>query len=202
MEMNLITFEQAKLIDKKTIEKGVDEKILMGLASQSALISMMHLNLVSKNYLYLFLCGSGNNGGDGLALAYLLAGTPSIDQRQIIIYLKDQPRSESSQFYYQMLLKNQFNIKQLQELDWDLVTLSKFEKIIVIEALLGTGQKNIVNEFYKKILAKIKLLKIEFKEKIVHLALDLPAGLSEEYENFNEKDYLNFFDLPYSRLYF
>ncbi|MFN3246849.1 MAG: bifunctional ADP-dependent (S)-NAD(P)H-hydrate dehydratase/NAD(P)H-hydrate epimerase, partial [Leptonema sp. (in: bacteria)] len=61
--MNLITFEQAKLIDKKTIEKGVDEKILMGLASQSALISMMHLNLVSKNYLYLFLCGSGNNGG-------------------------------------------------------------------------------------------------------------------------------------------
>lgn len=194
--MNLITFEQAKLIDKKTIEKGVDEKILMGLASQSALISMMHLNLVSKNYLYLFLCGSGNNGGDGLALAYLLAGTPSIDQWQIIIYLKDQPRSESSQFYYQMLLKNQFNIKQLQELDWDLVTLSKFEKIIVIEALLGTGQKNIVNEFYKKILTKIKLLKIEFKEKIVHLALDLPAGLSEEYENFNEKDYLNFFDLP------
>jgi ADP-dependent NAD(P)H-hydrate dehydratase / NAD(P)H-hydrate epimerase len=196
MEMNLITFEQAKLIDKKTIEKGVDEKILMGLASQSALISMMHLNLVSKNYLYLFLCGSGNNGGDGLALAYLLAATPSIDQRQIIIYLKDQPRSESSQFYYQMLLKNQFNIKQLHEFDWDLVTLSKFEKIIVIEALLGTGQKNIVNEFYKKILTKIKLLKIEFKEKIVHLALDLPAGLAEEYENFNEKDYLNFFDLP------
>jgi NAD(P)H-hydrate repair Nnr-like enzyme with NAD(P)H-hydrate dehydratase domain/NAD(P)H-hydrate repair Nnr-like enzyme with NAD(P)H-hydrate epimerase domain len=196
MEMNLITFEQAKLIDKKTIEKGVDEKILMGLASQSALISMMHLNLVSKNYLYLFLCGSGNNGGDGLALAYLLAGTPSIDQRQIIIYLKDQPRSESSQFYYQMLLKNQFNIKQLHEFDWNFVNLTKFEKIIVIEALLGTGQKNIVNEFYKKILTKIKLLKIEFKEKIVHLALDLPAGLSEEYENFNEKDYLSFFDLP------
>ncbi|GIX41262.1 MAG: bifunctional NAD(P)H-hydrate repair enzyme Nnr [Leptospiraceae bacterium] len=191
--MNLITFEQSKHIDSKTIQKGVEEKILMGLAAQSAFITMLHHNFISKDNIYLFLCGSGNNGGDGLALAYLILGSRIVSKNQIYIFLKDKPKSVSSQFYYEMLLKNHLMIYPLEDI-YNL-NLINDKKIILIEGLLGSGQKNLPRSPYKEILEFIKKLKEKLKEKLIHIALDIPAGLSEEYDAFNEKEFLNFFGL-------
>lgn len=194
--MNLITFEQAKEIDSKTIKKGLEEKILMGLASQSAFITMLQIGLISDKFNYIFICGNGNNGGDGLALAYLMLGSNLIYKNQIHIFLKDEPKSDSAKFYFQLLIKNHLSFKPIEQFLNHDIDLQEFQKFVIIEALLGTGQKNLPRSPYKEILENIQNLKRDYKEKIIHIALDIPAGLSEEYESFDEKEFLNFFNLP------
>lgn len=194
MEINLITFEQAKQIDEKTIQKGIEEKILMGLASQSACITLQHLNFIHRDYHYIFLCGSGNNGGDGLALAYLLLSTTIVKPEQIFIYLKDSPKSHASQFYYELLKQNDIAIYPLEEFLQKDINLDK--KNLIFEGLLGTGQRDLPRSPYKEILLRIKDIKNRNIQSVLHIALDLPAGLSEVYSEDNEESYINFFGLP------
>lgn len=198
MEMNFITYRQAEEIDQKTIEKGIPEKILMGLASQSAFITMLYLNLIKKQNFYIFLCGSGNNGGDGFTLAYLLLSSLKVKKKQIEIFCS-QPKKETSQYYQNLLLNYKKSFYSLEDFISKFqinALISKYKKIIFIEALLGSGQKDLPKEPILQILKKLKKFKEIYKKKIIHIALDVPAGLSEEYQNFNSRSFLDFFDLP------
>ncbi len=201
MEVVNLTFEQAKIIDQRTIEKGVPEKILMGLASQSACITLQHLNLLKDSYFYIFLCGSGNNGGDGFALAYLMISSLYVKPNQIKVFY-NPPKTESSQFYFD-LLKQTVILHPLEEFlgnTFKQEELFLYKHIIFIEALLGSGQKDLPKEPISHILKKIQLYKQQFP--ITHIAMDIPAGLSEEYMNLNSNEFLNFFDLPIPDLIF
>ncbi len=185
---NCISFHQAKEIDEKTILKGVPETILMGLAAQSVVISLIHLDLVDHDYEYIFVCGRGNNGGDGLAIAYLLKGFNY--DLNIKIFLQNTPKSESSLFYYHQLLKNQIQIQKLE--DFINEDFSNNQRKIIIEALLGSGQKDKPAGIFSEVLQKVKVLK---NSNSILISIDLPAGLSEIYENFEISLFEKFFDL-------
>lgn len=198
MEMNYITYKQAEEIDKKTIERGIPEKILMGLASQSALITMLHLNLINKRNFYIFLCGSGNNGGDGFTLAYLLISSLKVKSDQIEIFCS-QPKKETSQYYQSLLFKIEKKFYTFEDFLKNFQIdplLNQYKKVLFIEALLGSGQKDLPKEPILQILQKLKKFKEIYKKNIIHIALDVPAGLSEEYQNFSSRSFLDFFDLP------
>ena len=62
----LLTAAQMRVADQATIRSGIPSRELMERAARAA------LSVLEKNFdtsLVLFLCGSGNNGGDGLAMA-------------------------------------------------------------------------------------------------------------------------------------
>ncbi|MFN3604522.1 MAG: NAD(P)H-hydrate dehydratase [Leptonema sp. (in: bacteria)] len=194
MEVNFVTFQQVKEIDQLTIQKSVPEKILMGLASQSIFISMYHLDLIHPKNVYIFLCGSGNNGGDGFALAYLMLSSMFLNSSNIKIY-SNPPKSESSK-YYQNLVKNYVPLLSLEDFINQFYIneqLLSFDKLFFIEALLGSGQKDLPAKPYMDILKKITLLKEKFSNKIQYIAIDIPAGLSEEYSYVNPKEFIDFF---------
>lgn len=66
----LLTAAQMRAADEATIESGISSRELMERAAKAA------LSVLKKDFdtsLVLFLCGSGNNGGDGLAMARFFA---------------------------------------------------------------------------------------------------------------------------------
>ena len=67
----LYTFAQCRALDELSIAAGVPEQQLMG---QAVLASLYALESAGNVRRLLILCGPGNNGGDGYALACMLAG--------------------------------------------------------------------------------------------------------------------------------
>lgn len=66
----LLTAAQMRAADEATIQSGIPSRELMERAARAA------LSVLEKSFdtsLVLFLCGSGNNGGDGLAMARFFA---------------------------------------------------------------------------------------------------------------------------------
>lgn len=72
----VLTAEQMREVDRKTVERfGIPSIVLMENAAQAAvriIIERLAENSVRANSI-LLLCGKGNNGGDGAAIARLLA---------------------------------------------------------------------------------------------------------------------------------
>src|SRR5215831_8684904 len=72
--MNVVTAEQSREIDRLTIEGGVAGIALMENAAHRVAETIeQEFDPISKHNL-IILCGKGNNGGDGLALARLMIG--------------------------------------------------------------------------------------------------------------------------------
>lgn len=79
---NLVTAQEMKAADKRTSEQfGLDSLVLMERAALSA------KEILSKQFpgadRFLFFCGAGNNGGDGLALARMLF----LEQKQVEVVM-------------------------------------------------------------------------------------------------------------------
>jgi len=113
------------------------------------------------------ICGSGNNGGDGLALYRLL--TEKKYPCQLYVFpLEKQPRPD----YSENLLK--IDPKQVCQLTPK--TLSSIsDKDIIIDALLGSGLNRPVAGPLKKIITILNGL----HNKVI--SIDLPSGLFCEY---------------------
>ena len=68
--LSLLTAAQMKAADRQAIERGTPSPVLMERAAKAAL---EQLETAFDTSLTLLLCGIGNNGGDGLAMARMLA---------------------------------------------------------------------------------------------------------------------------------
>lgn len=179
----LYTYEQCRQIDKASIASGISETSLMGNAALGSLhylksgILAKFINSSALNKTRLIvLCGSGNNGGDGLALSWFILSDQSLKNLEIKIYLTRIPEDGPSLFYYKKLLECSVIIKSGENFFLE-------EKIlksdIIIEALLGNGQTKSPKGLIREILNQISLSRESWPDlKIV--SLDVPAGLSED----------------------
>ena len=69
----ILTCSQMKQFDRYTIDKmGVPSSVLMERAALSVVDEIIKYTADKKNQRILCVCGSGNNGGDGIAIARLL----------------------------------------------------------------------------------------------------------------------------------
>lgn len=70
--MKILSSSELKLVDKQTIvTEGIESVDLMERASM-ALYEQLKEDFDIRNNLFCIVCGSGNNGGDGLALARII----------------------------------------------------------------------------------------------------------------------------------
>ncbi len=165
-------FNDVRPLDKKIIDLyEIPEDILMENAA-AALEREIYSFSKSANTACFIVCGSGNNGGDGIALARRLAGKMSV-----VLYTAKEPKTEAG--------KKQLNRTKNVLLTNDLVIINNFdaarksfsalclfEKIIIVECLFGSGFHGQLRESDEKIIDWLN--SIQYADKI---ACDIPAGI-------------------------
>lgn len=154
--------QQTKAADRYTIqEKGVPAAELMERAAAGCIMVMEEENLdISRPCV---VCGSGNNGGDGLAIARLLAerGYPV---RTCFVGTEAHCTEENR---YQMRLLKECGVEISNEYISD-------EYSIIIDAIFGVGLSREVIGRYYQIIQKMN------EEKAVKFAVDIPSGISTD----------------------
>ena len=111
----------------------------------------------------LVLCGSGNNGGDGYALARRLCGKSGIDCSVILL---SQPKTEEA--ISQRKMAEAAGVQIFESLPPD-EELSSFD--VIVDCILGTGFKGDLREPVADIINKVNKL------PAYKIACDIPTGL-------------------------
>jgi ADP-dependent NAD(P)H-hydrate dehydratase / NAD(P)H-hydrate epimerase len=164
--VNVLTAAQTREIDRLTIEGGVAGIALMENAAHRVAETMeQEFEPISKDNIVI-LCGKGNNGGDGLALARLMIGR--VAKLRVVL------AASQSEYKGDALV----NLERLKE-EGVPPQMTIPEKLrdrravtIVVDALLGTG---LTGPPQGRVLELIRSVK-EFPEAKV-VAIDLPSGL-------------------------
>ncbi|MCB1191828.1 MAG: bifunctional ADP-dependent NAD(P)H-hydrate dehydratase/NAD(P)H-hydrate epimerase [Leptospiraceae bacterium] len=159
---------ESKKLDEYTIHQfGIEGKTLMGLASVSI---FQEYSSLWKDYEIIILCGSGNNGGDGLALGYFLFQSGF----EIKIFRKSGQHSEEYTFYLRLLQKSNCEISNLDEAS-DYILSCKYGTFLIVDAMLGIGFKPPLNDYYTNLVNTINTFrKMNPNSRI--LSIDCASG--------------------------
>lgn len=154
--------QQVKAADRYTIqEKGVSAIELMERAAAACVMVMEEerLDLSSP----CVVCGSGNNGGDGLAIARILAekGYP------VRVFFVGTEAHCTEENRYQMRLLKETGVEIGSE-------YISGEYSIIIDAIFGVGLSREVIGRYYQIIGQMN------QEEAVKFAVDIPSGISTD----------------------
>ena len=165
----LVTAEEMKRYDQNTIETiGIPGLVLM---ERAALCTYQHLKNLLNNKedpRILIVCGVGNNGGDGLAVARLLLD----DAYPVDVWIVGDTNRASEQWTVQRSILEAYQDSNLLQF-CDEVT--EHEYTVVVDALFGVGlSRNLEREYAEaiEICNGIKALKV---------AIDVPSGIHSDH---------------------
>ena len=166
--MKVSTVQEMRDLDRTAIQKyAIPEAILMENAGEAAYFVILK-EIGIKNKRFVLVCGSGNNGGDGLVVARKLHSTSGI----VSVFLLGEAESykNSSKKNHQILTTFPVEIENLGSLE-------KFRKTIahcdaVIDAIFGTGISRPVRGKYREVIKSIN----SCGKPIV--SLDIPSGIN------------------------
>ena len=166
--MILVTSEEMQRIDRYAIDVlEIPEIVLMENAALKV-ISNIDTNLRNS---FAVICGTGNNGGDGLAVARgLIALGKSVD----VYIIGDYSKSSQSFKMNLRALKNLTESIHSLETIGDIQELpGKLNKVnMIIDAIFGTGLTSQVKGMAEYVIDTMN------KSRIYTLSIDLPSGLN------------------------
>jgi ADP-dependent NAD(P)H-hydrate dehydratase / NAD(P)H-hydrate epimerase len=150
-------FYEVNSLDKKCYEQfHLSEDILMEHASLS--MARFIENNFKEQSSVLIVCGSGNNGADGIALARLLLG-----KYHVFLYTPYELKSAMAKL--QQKRTHALGIKTIEQpLACD----------IVVDCLFGTGLNKTLDEFTVKLIRKLN----EYRG--YKIACDIPSGITKD----------------------
>jgi len=149
-------FDEVNSLDKRAYEKFfLTEDILMEHAAFS-IFQYIRKNF-KKNSKVLIICGAGNNGADGLALARLL-----YKKFEVKIYLANNPKSPMAKIQYE----------RVKSLDIPIVK-TLYEADILVDCIFGSGLNKSLDENIKALISNLNGF-ISFK-----IACDIPSGIDK-----------------------
>jgi hydroxyethylthiazole kinase-like uncharacterized protein yjeF len=164
--MKIFSASQIKACDAYTIHaSGISSADLMERADNTC-VKWMNEHLPAQS-VFIVLCGTGNNGGDGLAVTRLL----------------HQQGYGAKAFLLQMnaelSIDCQYNLERLQAIDTNLVQILQPDTyitdiaphIIIIDAILGTGLNRAVEGWVANFIGHIN----DTPNK--KIAIDIPSGM-------------------------
>ncbi|MBB6482090.1 NAD(P)H-hydrate dehydratase [Spirochaeta isovalerica] len=166
--MKIVTVSQAAAMDSKAEgEYALPQLILMENAAGAA-CRLIRQKLVIEETNFLVLCGSGNNGGDGLALARLLysaGGAP-------LVLMTSSPEKLSGPARQNYEILKNYPIEILLQFSEERLRKELEETDVVIDALLGTG---LSREIGGSLARYIELIN-ESEKKV--FSIDIPTGIN------------------------
>ena len=161
----LVTAQEMKQYDKNTIEYlGIPGPVLMERAALAAEdLLKERFDAVKERTKVLIFAGMGNNGGDGLALARLLAA----DGYTVAVRLVGDPAKSTEQWKGQWQTLQHFPVKTDSNTQTD-------EYNVIVDALFGVGLSRPVEGIYQDAVEEMNAGK-GFK-----VALDVPSGICSD----------------------
>jgi len=174
--MKILSAAQIREVDRLTSEQaGVSSLQLMENAAQAV---VRHLQLDAApggQRSFVVLCGKGNNGGDGLAIARLLH-----ERRQgtAVILLAD-PGSlapdAAKQWQQWQACHQPTHVVRTQQ-DWESCRTLLGEAPAVIDAILGVGMRGSVEGLLQHVITDVNRICSRTQPKQV-VTVDIPSGL-------------------------
>lgn len=176
--MKILTSEQIKKADEFTIKNEPISSINLMERAATKCVEWLKNKYNSEKSFAIF-CGVGNNGGDGLVIARLLAEK----KYDVKVFVVEFSKNYSPDFI--------INLEKLKKTSIELVTLSEKDvhfkiapNIIVIDAIFGSGLNKPIDGFVAKIIHQMNSHEI--------ISIDIPSGLfCEDNQNNNLKNIVN-----------
>src|SRR5690606_5858584 len=166
MPMKILNPSQLKHVDEQTIaNQAISSWDLMQRASATVVAALLedHPDVLEKQ-VYI-LCGKGNNGGDGLAIAGLLKALGAA----VEVYLIDAAQYSLDNF------KNQEKLGDESILKFNLEDRIHFEgDSMILDCLFGYGLDTALSSHWRNIIDRINTA------SAVRISVDMPSGLSCE----------------------
>ena len=167
--LSLLTAPQIRQADAYTLAHGPLSSIDLMERASTAFVDWFVNQFPDRKQKISVYCGTGNNGGDGLAIARLLAQL-QYDSVKVKVARFFETESDGFTANFKRLKQSPVVITEI----FSIKSFLKEEADIIIDALLGSG----VN----------KPLEGEFKELVIHInelqktvvAVDVPTGLLPE----------------------
>lgn len=148
-------FDEVNSLDKRCYEKFLlSEDLLMEHAASSMAL------YISENYSFcksiLIVCGSGNNGADGIALARLLH-----TKFDVKLYLFSDPKSEMAKL--QLTRAQALGVIVVDELS---------NADIIVDCIFGTGLNKPLSKNYENLINTLN------SYESIKIACDIPSGIN------------------------
>ena len=148
-------FDELNSLDKRCYEKFLlSEDLLMEHAASNMALYISQNHPTSESIL--IVCGSGNNGADGISLARLLQ-----NKFKVSLYLVNEPKTEIGKL--QLKRAKSINVNFVNQI---------FQADIVVDCLFGTGLNKELDEDSISLINSLNNLN-SFK-----IACDIPSGLN------------------------
>ncbi|MDX9820448.1 MAG: NAD(P)H-hydrate dehydratase [Syntrophales bacterium] len=165
--MKIASVEQMRAMDRRAVEKlGVAEEILMENAGQAA-AAILSRNIGLAGGSFIVVCGTGNNGGDGLVAARHIHAAGGI----VKVYLIGEPKKfrGAAKINYEILSRYPVEIKGIEtaaEIRGDVRHADA-----VVDAIFGTGLDREVGGTHREAIDLVN----EYAQAV--LSLDIPSGI-------------------------
>lgn len=167
--MRIASVKVMKEIDRIAMEDvGIPASVLM---ENGALACLKHLDL-SLSY-FVIVCGRGNNGGDGFALARHLS---CLGKEVDVFYVAEgSPYTDETRINFEILQNIKVSLSPMRKEDslWSF-SEALSDADVVIDALLGTGTSRPITGLYQTVIGLMN----DHARKI--LSVDVPSGLDAD----------------------
>lgn len=167
MIQKIFSVEQVRLADQFTIDNEPILSIdLMERAANECVIWLKQKAQLNQEFA--IFCGPGNNGGDGLVTARLLA-EDGFKIKVFVLNLNDRFSEDFSLNYQRLKSMEQVELNEWKELPKDFPEFSV--STIIIDAIFGSGLSKPLNGLPQKVIKSLN----EFPH--IKVAIDIPSGL-------------------------
>jgi NAD(P)H-hydrate epimerase len=167
--MKILTAAEMREVDRRTIERGIPGIVLMENAAHRVVEAMEERFRVLAAQRIVVLCGKGNNGGDGLAIARQLHTRVRPRALHVVLLAAPEDLKGDAAANYRMLLA--CGGRTTSE-----IPSGARQATVVVDALLGTG---IAGPATGRMLDGIREINSGFPlAKVV--AVDIPSGMPSD----------------------
>lgn len=155
----VVTSKEMASLDAYTIhDVGIPSMVLMERAALAVAAQIQKISADRERILV--VCGNGNNGGDGVAVARLLY----LKGYHVDLFLTGNSQKYSAQMAQQILIARHYHVPEVNNPTWH-------EYTTIVDAVFGVGLTRPVEGRYKEIIQRMN----ETDAKKV--AVDIPSGL-------------------------
>lgn len=176
----VVTAAEMREIDRLTTEEyGIPSIVLMeNAAHASAQIILEKFNGSVKGKTVLVLCGKGNNGGDGAALARILWSFGA--DVEVYLFGKIEETNGDARTNFEIVKNLPFHFEEVSLNDY-WVHATGFEipnYNILIDALFGTGLSRTIDSLFSPVIQIAS--SNENAKNTYRIAIDIPSGLNAD----------------------
>jgi ADP-dependent NAD(P)H-hydrate dehydratase / NAD(P)H-hydrate epimerase len=169
--MRLVKASEMQEMDRFTIEEvGISGAVLMENAARGATRVFLEHFEPPRNSRVLFLCGRGNNGGDGYVMArYLYQRAFGVS---VLVLSELKKLAGDALNNLRIIERMGLDVKEVADPEAWAACRGFLEKAdFIVDAILGTGLKSTVRGFYRQVIDDVNA-----SSRPV-MAMDIPSGL-------------------------